>query len=212
MVVDDSLLPRHAATSLLGASERLRLAGVAASGEQALEIFESIRPDLVLVDVDMPGMDGAATAKALKVRQPDLPIVGWSVSDSSDDLLRMMQAGCIGYVLKDVGPSELERALVAAMGGESPLPRRMIAGALRRAAERSPWQDLGAIKLTPREHQVLKGIAKGFTTKRLASEMGLAIPSVETHLQHLFRKLKAGNRGEAVSTALKAGLISFDDL
>jgi DNA-binding NarL/FixJ family response regulator len=212
MVVDDSVVPRAAAKALLNASSSLRLVGEAASGDQALQILDTVKPDLVLVDVHMPGMDGPATAKSIQEHRPDVTIVAWTVSDASDDLLAMMRSGCAGYVLKDAGPTELERALHAALRRESPLPRRMIPGVLRRVAERSPMSRPSNVNLTSREMQVLRGIAKGYTTKRLAQEMGLAIPSIESHLQNLFRKLDANNRGEAVSTALKVGLITLEDL
>src|SRR5260221_13902628 len=133
MVVDDSVLPRAAAKALVDAFDGLRLVGEAASGEEALQIVGSLKPDLVLVDVHMPGLNGPEQARALGERNPDMKVVAWTVSDSSDDLLAMMRAGCGGYVLKDAGPSELSRALMAAIRSESPMPRRMIPGVVRRA-------------------------------------------------------------------------------
>lgn len=174
--------------------------------------MDSLKPDLVLMDVHMPVMDGPSTAKALLAKYPATKIVAWTVSESSDDLLRMMRAGCAGYVLKDVGPSELQRALLSAMRSESPVPRRMIPEVLRRVAESSPLAARATVTLTSREMQVLRAVAKGHTTKRLAKDLGLAVPSVETHLQNIFKKLGAANRGEAVSTALKVGLITLADL
>jgi len=212
MVVDDSLLPRVAARALINASRTLRLVGEAASGQEAVQILDALRPDLVLVDVHMPGWDGPATTRAIRERHPDLTLVAWTVSDSSDDLLLMMRAGCSGYVLKDAGPNELERALMAALRRESPLPRRMIPGVLLRATGRVAAATPKDISLTSREMQVLRGIAKGFTMKRLAKEIGIRVPSVESHLHNLFRKLNANNRGEAVSSGLKAGLITLEDL
>ncbi len=211
-MIDDSLLPRAAAHVLLKASSSLTLVGEAASGPQGLDVVESTRPDLVLVDVDMPGMDGADTTVALRARHPDLRVVAWTVSDSSDDLLRMMRAGCSGYVLKDAGPSELDRALMAALRSESPVPRRMIPEVLRRVGQQSPPVVPTGVKLTSREVEILKGVARGYTSKRLATESGLRVPSVESHIRNIFRKLHASNRGEAVSTALKVGLITLSDL
>src|SRR5579864_1979274 len=190
----------------------LRLVGEASSGAEALVATETLRPDLVLMDVHMPGMDGPATAKELLTRHPDTKVVAWTVSESSDDLLRMMQSGCSGYVLKDAGPGELYRALLAAMRSESPVPRKMIPEVLRRVAESTPLSNSTGVSLTSREMEILRGAAKGHTTKRLAKDAGLAPPSVESHLHNIFRKLNATNRGEAVSTALKMGLITLADL
>jgi DNA-binding NarL/FixJ family response regulator len=172
----------------------------------------TLKADLVLMDVHMPGMDGAATTRSLLAQYPEAKVIAWTVSESSDDLLRMMQAGCSGYVLKDSGPAELQRALWAAVRSESPVPRRMIPEVLRRVAERSPLSQETTIALTSREIQILRGIAKGLTTKRLAQDLGLKSPSVESHLHNIFRKLNSTNRGEAVSTALKLGLITLADL
>ena len=160
----------------------------------------------------MPEMGGPETAKALLALHPGTKVIAWTVSESSDDLLRMMQAGCSGYVLKDAGPGELQRALMSALRSESPIPRKMIPDVLRRVAESTPLSQANLIPLTSREMQILRGVAKGHTTKRLAKDLGLASPSIETHLHNIFQKLSASNRGEAVSTALKLGLLTLADL
>ena len=174
--------------------------------------MDNVKPDLILMDVHMPEMDGPMTAQALLARYPNTKIVAWTVSESSDDLLRMMKAGCSGYVLKDVGPTELQRALLSALRSESPVPRRMIPAVLKRVAESTHLSGSSSIRLTSREMQVLRGAAKGHTTKRLAKDLGVAPPSIETHLRNIFKKLGATNRGEAVSSALKLGLITLADL
>jgi len=198
---------------MLGASAQLSFVGEASSGADALGAVGSLKPDLVLMDVHMPVMDGPTTATALLAKHPAARIVAWTVSESSDDLLRMMKAGCSGYVLKDVGPAELERALLAALRSESPVPRRMIPEVIRRVADSTPLAAVPpTVSLTSREMEVLRGVAKGHTSKRLARDLGLATPSVETHLRNIFKKLNATNRGEAVSTALKLGLITLNDL
>src|SRR6267378_5168651 len=197
---------------MLSSASTLRLVGEASSGAEALTAIDALKPDLILMDVHMPEMDGPATAKAVLIRSPETKVVAWTVSESSDDLLRMMQAGCAGYVLKDVGPSELQRALLSALRSESPVPRRMIPEVLRRVSESTPLSSGDKVTLTSREMQVLRGVAKGHTTKRLAKDLGLAAPSIETHLRNIFKKLDARNRGEAVSTALKLGLITLADL
>jgi DNA-binding NarL/FixJ family response regulator len=212
LVVDDSIVPRVAAKTMLAVSSQLRFVGEASSGPDALKAMDGLRPDLVLMDVHMPDMDGPMTAKALLAKHPATKIVAWTVSESSNDLLRMIHAGCSGYVLKDVGPSELERALLSAMRSESPVPRRMIPDVLKRVVETSPLPSSSDVKLTAREMEVLRGAAKGHTSKRLAKDLGLAVPSVETHFRNIFKKLGVGNRGEAVSQALRLGLITLADL
>jgi DNA-binding NarL/FixJ family response regulator len=197
---------------MLSTTAELRHVGEASTGVDALKAMDALKPDLVLMDVHMPDMDGPTTARAVLAKYPATKVVAWTVSESSDDLLRMIQAGCSGYVLKDVGPAELQRALLAALRSESPVPRRMIPDVLRRVAGSTPLLGPSQVTLTSREMQILRGVAKGHTTKRLAKDLGLAAPSVETHLHNIFKKLDASNRGEAVSSALKLGLITLSDL
>lgn len=211
-MVDDSIVPRTAARAMLSSTQDLSFVGEAASGAEALRSAESLKPDIVLMDVHMPEMDGPTTARALIAKHPSMKIVAWTVSESGDDLVRMMQAGCSGYVLKDVGPSELNRALLAALRSEHPVPRRMIPDMLRRVAQSTPRSTARPVPLTSREMQILRAVAKGHTTKRVAKELGLAPPSVETHLRNIFKKLNANNRGEAVSAALRIGIITLSDL
>src|SRR5947199_7091345 len=142
---------------MLGSTSDLRLVGEASSGREALSVVESLRPDLVLMDVHMPEMDGPTAAKALLAKYPQTKIIAWTVSESSDDLLRMMQAGCSGYILKDVGPSELQRAIWAAVRSESPVPRKMIPAVLRRVAVHAPLAESIPVALTSREMQILRG-------------------------------------------------------
>src|ERR1700704_4550594 len=123
---------------MLSSAATLRLVGEASSGAEALTAIDALKPDLILMDVHMPEMDGPATAKAVLGQHPEIKVVAWTVSESSDDLLRMMQVGCAGYVLKDAGPGELQRALLSAMRSESPVPRKMIPEVLRRGAQWTP--------------------------------------------------------------------------
>lgn len=197
---------------MLATSQELRLVGEVSNGKDALRAVESLKPEIVLMDVHMPDMDGPVTARAVLERHPEIRIVAWTVSESSDDLLRMMAAGCSGYVLKDAGPTELERAILAATRSESPVPRRMIPDVLKRVADSTLLSRSSDVSLTSREMEILRGIAKGHTTKRLARDLGLEPPTVESHLSNIFKKLGVNNRGEAVSSALKIGLITLADL
>jgi len=197
---------------MLSSTPDLRLVGEAVSGADALRSIDALKPDLVLMDVHMPDMDGPSTTRALIARYPETKVIAWTVSEASDDLLRMMQAGCTGYVLKDAGPTELRRALLAALRNENPMPRRMMPDVLRRVVETTPLPTRSNVNLTSREMQVLRAVAKGHTTKRMAKDLVLAAPSIETHLHNIFKKLNVNNRGKAVSSALKLGLITLADL
>lgn len=212
LVVDDRAMPRIAARAMIAEAADLEHIGEASSGAEAIRLVGQLHPDVILMDVEMPGMDGAATTAALLERQPRLTIVAWTVSDSSDDLLRMVNAGARGYILKDVGPDELHRALRAAIRGESPIPRRMVPEVLSRAARLVRPPTNTDATLTDREVETLKLVARGVPSKGIANAMGIARSSVDTHLRNIYRKLGVSNRGEAVNVGLKLGLINLTDL
>jgi DNA-binding NarL/FixJ family response regulator len=212
MVVDDRNLPRIAARTMLSGATDLVHVGEAGSGDEAIGMLASLKPDVVLMDVDMSGMDGDEATRRILADHPEVTVVAWTVSDSSDDLLRMVRAGCSGYVLKEVGPEELHRAIRAAVRKDSPVPRRMLPDVLRRAAAQTPPRSHIDVKLTPRELQTLRLLAKGLPAKTMAQEMGISLASVDTHLRHLYRKLMVNNRGAAINTGLKLGVLVLADL
>jgi len=171
-----------------------------------------VRPLVVLLDVEMPGVDGAETARRLKLLLPDLVILAWTVSDAGDDLLRMLQAGCVGYALKESGPAELHNAIRAALRRETVVPRKMLGAILRQAADYVPDSSSARVTLTPTEMTILRLIAKGLPSKQIAVQMGVALSSVETHIRNIYRKLDANNRTAAVGFALKRRLLKVSDL
>lgn len=212
IVVDDRTMPRIAARAMISHATDMLWVGEAASGAEAIALVRKVRPAVVLLDVEMHPMDGAETAKRLLAEDSTLTIVAWTVSDQGDDLLRMVDAGCHGYVLKDVGPDELCRALRAAIRRESPVPRRMLPDVLKRAARTIPPQSELDTSLTNREIETLRFMVRGLPAKRMATEMGIARSSVETHVRNIYRKLRVSSRGEAISAALKHGLINLKEL
>jgi len=211
MVVDDRSLPRLAAKAILSELKDLQLVGEASSGREAVALYSHLRPDIVLLDVQMPELSGPDTAIRLLALDPQATIVAWSVSDDSDDLVRMMQAGCAGYILKDVGPQEMGRALAATLRGDNPIPRKLVADVLRRAQPSSPTAH-DAPPLSARESEVLKLLGKGHQSKQIAQDLGISRRSVDTHLRNLYRKLEVRSRGEAVGKALRLGLLATGDL
>lgn len=212
IVVDDRRLARIAAKAIVEASKDLIWLGEATTADEALALVSRVKPDMVLLDVEMPGVDGAETARRLRLQQPDLVILAWTVSDEGDDLLRMLQAGCAGYALKESGPAELHNAIRAALRKETVVPRKMLGAILRQAADYVPDPAADRVTLTPTEMTILRLIAKGLPSKQIAGRMGVAQSSVETHIRNIFRKLDANNRTAAVGFALKRRLLKVSDL
>jgi two-component system response regulator DegU len=212
MVVDDRAMPRIAAKAMLSSIAGVTFVGEATSGAEALKIAARLKPDIVLMDVDMSDMDGPQATTELLGAYPATKVLAWTVSDTSDDLLRMIHAGCAGYVLKDVGPEELHRAIIAAVRQEMPIPRRMMPDVLRRAADQTPSDSGFEVSLTTRELETLRWMAKGLPVKSIARKMQISPASVDTHLRNVYRKLGVNNRGEAVNIALKQGVVKLSDL
>ena len=212
VVIDDRQLARIAAKAILQDQPEFRWLGEAGSAEEAVALVAKAKPDVILLDVEMPENDGPETARRLLAAQPGLVILAWTVSDSGDDLLRMFQAGCVGYALKESGPTELVTAIKIAMQHETVVPRRMIGDVLRQAAEHVPNPDAPKVTLTPTETTILKLMAKGYPSKQIAAQLGSASSSVETHIRNVYRKLGANNRAAAIGYALKRRLIKISDL
>ena len=160
----------------------------------------------------MPGADGAETARRLKAIAPKLVLLAWTVSDAGDDLLRMMQAGCVGYALKESGPAELHTAIRVALTNETVVPRRMLGEILRQAADYVPDPDSVRVALTPHEMHVLRLMAQGLASKQIATQMGIARSTVESFNRNIYRKLDANNRAAAIGIALKLRLLKVSDL
>lgn len=212
VVVDDRRLARIAAKAILDGSPDIEWLAEASNADEAVGLVTKLLPDLVLIDVEMPIVDGAETTRRIKQAVPDAILLAWTVSDAGDDLLRMLEAGCVGYALKESGPAELHNAIRVATRRETVVPRRMIADVLKQAASYVPELLAEEVMLTPSEMQVLKFIAKGDPSKRIARKMGIAPSSVETHVRNLYRKLGANNRAAAIGFALKLRLLKISDL
>lgn len=209
-VVDDRIVPRMAARAMLADAPDFSFVGEAGGAAEALPAIKRLQPDLVLLDIEMPEMDGATLARRLREEAPETKLLAWTVSEAGDDLVRMLRAGCAGYVLKDSGPDEMLRALRAAMRNDSPIPRRMIPEALRRLSARP--EGVSAVRLTTRESQVLHLLARGAARKQMASQLGITVNSIDTHMKAIYRKLEVSSQAEAINVALRTGLVEMEEL
>ena len=212
LVVDDRRLARIAAKAILDDTPELAWVGEASNGVEAVNMAARLRPMVVLLDVEMPGVDGAETARLLKHEDQELNILAWTVSEESGDLLRMLDAGCSGYVLKDCSPNELRTAIQVAVRNETAIPRKMLGNVLREAALYVPRLYYERAALTNGELQVLRMLAKGRPTKQIATSLHIASSSVESHIKSIYRKLDVNSRSAALGVALKQGLIRVSDL
>lgn len=204
LVVDDHALFRSGLVSLLKDMPEFQVVGEAANGREAVEAALRLHPDVVLLDVNMPVMDGVETVRALKDRL-SCRILMLTISKNDEDLFGAILAGADGYLLKNATPDELCRAILQVHEGMavlSPDVTRKVIGAIKT----NPAYPLSA-GLSSRELDVLNLLARGKTTTQIATELYISENTVKTHVRHIMEKLEASNRAEAVSKAMQLGLI-----
>ena len=200
MLVDDHALVRSAVRQALDAPD-IEVVGEAATADEALLLAPGLRPDLILLDVNLPGTDGLRLLRELGPRLPDTRIVMLTVSADRRDLLDAMRNGAAGYLTKDLSPEALLRALRGAARGELAMSRRFSARAMRHfveAARKGRIGGGGIIEgLSPRENDVLRMLADGLTDKEIATALIISPRTVETHVSNILHKLDVRKRAEA---------------
>lgn len=204
VVVDDHALFRRGLVSLLEDMPEFQVVGEAGDGLQALEVVAAQKPDLVLLDVNMPRMDGVETVQVLRERKSKVRILMLTISQSDSDLLGAIRAGADGYLLKNTEPEELRKALLRIIEGKGVLSPEVTAQVMRAAMHpNTPIQPV----LSDREMEVLRCLAAGLTTNQISRDLFISENTVKTHVRHILEKLEAENRVEAVGKAMKSGLI-----
>ncbi|MDW8337689.1 MAG: response regulator transcription factor [Thermoleophilia bacterium] len=202
LVADDHAVVRAGLAQLLGAFDGMELVGEATNGAEALELALVHQPDVVLMDLEMPLLDGIEATRRIHEESPETAVVVLTSFSDRERILRALDAGAIGYVLKDAEPPELRRAIEAAARGESPLdPRaaRALLGARREARA-------VADALSEREREVLAMVAEGLPNKLIARRLGISEKTVKAHLTNVFRRIGVTDRTQAALWAERHGL------
>ena len=204
ITIDDHPLFRKGLADLIEMDDSLVLIGEAASGEEGLNLAVQLEPDLVLLDINMKGMDGLETLRALKAADLDSRVMMLTVSDNEEDVLAAIRAGADGYLLKDMEPEDTLESIRAAASGKLVVSERLtelLAAALRSEAN-SP-QDSEEAALTQREHEILDLIAEGLSNKLIARALDISPGTVKVHVKNVLRKLNLNSRVEAAVWVLK---------
>jgi len=204
VVVDDHALFRRGLVGLLADMPEFTVVGEAGDGLQALDVIGLQKPDLVLLDVNMPKMDGVETVQELRARKNPVHILMLTISQNDEDLMGAIRAGADGYLLKNTEPEDLRKALIKVANGQGVLSPEVTAKVMHAVAHpvNSPQQPL-----SEREMDVLRCLAGGQTTHQISSLLFISENTVKTHIRHILEKMEADNRVEAVGKALKMGLI-----
>ena len=211
LVVDDHTLFRRGLTALLSRDPRFDVIGDAADAGEAQRRAQELAPDLILLDNHLPGVNGVDALPALREAAPEARVLMLTVSEDEQDLATALRNGACGYLLKTMEGEALARAIVRAMRGESVVADEMtgkLVAAFRDAA--APVQAAGPAsplaQLSPREQEILRGIARGASNKTIARELGIAETTVKIHVQHVLRKLDVASRVQAAVIATEHGL------
>jgi two-component system, NarL family, response regulator DegU len=215
IVVDDHASVRDGIKLMLSGEQDLRVVGEAANGREALGLCRRVRPELVLMDVRMPQMDGLAATQEIKQRFPKISVLVLTMHAKQHYLLEAIKAGAAGYVLKDAPQRQLTTAIRKVLEGETSMNRGLATRVLRQLADeprklpRSNEQPLQP--LTPREIEVLEGLAQGKTNREIAEDFVITVGTVKNHVEHIMAKLGVSDRTQAVVQSLKMGIIQFPD-
>jgi len=205
VVVDDHALFRRGLVSLLAEIPEFQVVGEAGNGREAISLIQQTNPDVVLLDVNMPVMDGIQTVQTLREQKNKVQILMLTISQQDEDLLGALTAGANGYLLKNTEPEELRQAILLVASGKSILSPDVTATVLRALNRVQPVDSSGP--LSDRELEVLHCLAQGQTTTQIAAQLFISENTVKTHIRHILEKLDASNRTEAVSKAIQMGLI-----
>lgn len=204
LIVDDHPVVREGLAGMLAGQQDFEMIGMAGDGQTAVQLCLSLRPDVTLMDLQMPELDGVGAIEAIKMKWPAANILVLTTYDSDADILRAVEAGATGYLLKDTPRSELFQGVRAAAKGESVLAPAVAARLMTRM--RAPAEE----KLSAREIEVLQLAARGSSNKVIGKALHISTATVKTHLIHIYDKLGVDNRTAAVTVALEKGIFSLD--
>jgi DNA-binding NarL/FixJ family response regulator len=209
VVVDDHPVVRDGLVAMLQTQPDLEVVGEAATGDEALRMIDALTPDVVLLDLELPGIDGVGVLRALRERGGAARVIVFTVFDTDERIISAVEAGAAGYLLKGAPRSEVFEAIRVVHRGGSLLQPLVASTVLRHVARREPSPASAAPSLTPREQSVLELLARGRSNKEIAAALGVTERTVKFHVSALFTKLGATNRTEAVTRAVQSGLVAL---
>ena len=204
LIVDDHPVVRDGLRGMFAGDDRFEVLGEAGNGREALAVARSVNPDVVLMDLRMPEMDGVTTIRALRDQGSTARVLVLTTYDTDTDILHAVEAGAAGYLLKDTPHAELLNGIRAAARGETVLAPPVAARLMSRL--RTPAAPAAA-QPSPRELEVLAAVARGLSNAEIGRELFIGEATVKTHLQRLFAKLDVDDRTRAVTTAIERGLL-----
>lgn len=206
LIIDDHPLFRKGVVQLIAMAPHLAVVGEASSGEAGVEMAKRLDPDLILLDLDMKGMGGIETLRAIREAGLDCRVVILTVSDQADDLVAAIRSGADGYLLKDMEPEELLAAIDEVLNGRTVIGERLTGLLARAIREEATARQRETVVLTDREKEILQGLAQGLANKLIARNLNISEATVKVHVRNLLKKLGFHSRLEAAVWAVSRGM------
>jgi DNA-binding NarL/FixJ family response regulator len=208
LIVDDHPVTREGLRTALELSDEVVVVvGEAASGEEAVERARELSPDVVFMDVRMPGMDGIEATRRIRQAAPEVKIILITIDESRGAISEAIQAGVSGYLLKDASPDSLVDAAKNAVEGNAVIHPQLTKTFIEEVRMGEPDGAPRSAPLSKREREILQKVADGSTTRQVATELGISPHTVKTHLERIFEKLGANDRAQAVAIAIRTGIV-----
>ena len=208
LVVDDHPVLRDGLVAVLSTQADFEVVGEAETGHQAVLVAAELQPDIVMMDLEMPGMDGVEALKQMRVHDPNVRVIVFTAYDTDDRIMAAIQAGAQGYLLKGAPRDQVFEAIRVVNAGNS-LLHPVVASKLLTRMRRNADDPGTADSVTPREMEVMRLLAQGFQNKEIAAELGITQRTAKFHVGSILAKLGAGNRTEAVTIAVQRGMIEL---
>ena len=202
LIADDHTVLRQGLRLILNEADALTVVGEAANGAQAVQLAAELQPDVVLMDVNMPQMDGIEATRRLRAQQPHIKVIMLNISKKESDLIEAIKAGAKGYFLKCAESAEVVDSIRRVAAGQAIMPPHLMARVLEELANPEPAPD----QLTARELDTLNLVARGLGNREIAATLHISENTVKTHVRHILEKLHLSNRAEAAAYAVKNGL------
>jgi len=211
LIVDDHLVVREGLKLILETNESFRVIGEAGNGQEALELLETNKVDIILLDLNMPVMSGLETIQHLNQKQIYIPVIILTTYNEDELMIKGIQSGAKGYLLKDTSREDLFRTIESALRGDTLIKPEIMMKILN-VKEKSEQKDVNNNEqsiLTEKELFIIRAVSKGYRNKEIAFDMGIAERTVKAHLTNIYNKLNVDSRSEAVSVAIKRSYITI---
>jgi NarL family two-component system response regulator LiaR len=214
MLADDHPVVRKALRNEIEKEAGFKIVGEATDGEEAVKLFKDLIPDVVIMDIGMPKLNGIEATRQIKAFSPSTIVLVLTIYDDMEHVLAIFESGADGYLTKNVSVEDIIQSIRSAVAGETVLSPEVFQQVFKYAARQrtKPLLLDSGVKFTKRELEILNLVALGLSNKQIATELSLGTRTVKSHLAYIFSKLKVFSRTEAVITGLRAGLIKIDDL